>query len=243
MARAPRAKKPDQTQQLLELLQRWARKAGVTRNPYVGGLSEALEENDDLHIWATLDPMEYLPYPVVTEGVKVARLVRFITIIRNVLVFAPVALTWAAVGQATSAFSVYVQENGSSVVNFLDFWQNGYDVLGEEWRISNVAQLDFIIILIVIVLTVYISIAGSRASEATARMEAEIDNERTAVAIAINQVLYSKRTVTNVTMNASLAASLTKLLNATKALESSSKAIDKTSKTFEKTSKRFRLDA
>jgi hypothetical protein len=136
-----------------------------------------------------------------------------------------------------------VQENGSAVVNFLDFWQNGYDVLGEEWRISNVAQLDFIIILIVIVLTVYVSIAGSRASEATARMEAEIDNERTAVAIAINQVLYSKRTVTNVTMNASLAASLTKLLNATKALESSSKAIDKTSKTFEKTSKRFRLDA
>jgi hypothetical protein len=156
-----------------------------------------------------------------------------------VLVFAPVALTWAAVGQATSGFSAYVKENGANVVNFLDFWQNGYGYIGTEWRIANVAQLDFLIILIVIGLTIYISIAGSRAAEAQAKLEAEIDNDRTAVAIEISTFLYSKRQVTNVTMNQSLTALLSKLLNATDALESSSKAIAVTSKNFEKASRKI----
>ena len=239
MARAVGAKKNFQADALLQHLGSWARRAGVTNTPYVAGLTAALNAKKDLHIWATLDPMQYLPYPIISVGLRVARLVRILTVLRNVLVFAPVALTWAAVGQATSGFSEYVAENGANVVNFLDFWQNGYGYLGNEWRISTVAQLDFVIIMIVIALTVYISIAGTRASEAQAKLEAEIDSDRTAVAIEIAAFLYSKRQVTNVTMNQSLAATLSKLLNATDALENSSKAIATTSKNFEKASRKI----
>jgi len=239
MARAVGAKKNFQADALLQHLGSWARRAGVTNTPYVAGLTAALNAKKDLHIWATLDPLQYLPYPIISVGLRVARLVRILTVLRNVLVFAPVALTWAAVGEATSGFSEYVAENGANVVNFLDFWQNGYGYLGNEWRISTVAQLDFVIIMIVIALTVYISIAGTRASEAQAKLEAEIDSDRTAVAIEIAAFLYSKRQVTNVTMNQSLAATLSKLLNATDALENSSKAIATTSKNFEKASRKI----
>lgn len=239
MARAVSAKKNFQADALLQHLGSWARRAGVTNTPYVAGLTAAINAKKDLHIWATLDPMQYLPYPIISIGLRVARLVRILTVLRNVLVFAPVALTWAAVGEATSGFSEYVAENGASVVNFLDFWQNGYGYLGNEWRISVVAQLDFVIIMIVIALTVYISFAGARASEAQAKLEAEIDSDRTAVAIEIAAFLYSKRQVTNVTMNQSLAATLSKLLNATDALENSSKAIATTSKNFEKASRKI----
>jgi hypothetical protein len=177
-----------------------------------------------------MNPVEYLPQPEITEGIAIARWARLITLIRNVLVFAPVALTWAAVGQATTAFSVYVKENGADVVNFLDFWQNGYEVLGEEWRISNVAFLDFVIILIVIILTIVASAFGKRASEEQAAFDIEIERERIGLAVEISSFLFDKQKATNVTMNASLAGAIAKLLNATDALEDVAKNLAKSVK-------------
>ena len=208
----------------------WSRKYKVDRDPYVTGLSSSLREKKNLPIWASMNPVEYLPQPEITEGLAVARWARLLTLIRNVLVFAPVALTWAAVGEATTAFSEYVKENGADVVNFLDFWQNGYGVLGEEWRISNVAFLDFIIILIVIILTLIASVFGKRASEAQALFEQQIERERVGLAVEINTYLFDKQKATNVTMNASLAGAIAKLLNATDALEDVAKNLAKTTK-------------
>ena len=208
----------------------WSRKYRVATDPYVTGLSSSLREKKNLQIWAAMNPVEYLPQPEITEGIAVARWARLLTLIRNVLVFAPVALTWAAVGQATTAFSEYVKENGADVVNFLDFWQNGYGVLGEEWRIANVAYLDFVIILIVIVLTLIASVFGKRATEAQSSFEQQIERERIGLAVEINTFLFDKQKVTNVTMNASLAGAIAKLLNATDALEDVSKNLAKTTK-------------
>lgn len=208
----------------------WARKYRVSRDPYVNGLATSLREKKNLQIWASMNPVEYLPQPEITEGLAIARWARLLTLIRNVLVFAPVALTWAAVGQATSAFSRYVAENGADVVNFLDFWENGYGYLGSEWQISHVAFLDFIIILIVIILTLIASVFGKRASESQASFEQEIERERIGLAVEINSFLFDKQKATNVTMNASLAGAIAKLLNATDALEEVSKNLAKTSK-------------
>ena len=216
--------------ELADQVDLWARKYQVSRDPYVNGLSSSLREKKNLPIWASMNPVEYLPQPEITEGLSVARWARLLTLIRNVLVFAPVALTWAAVGEATTAFSEYVKENGADVVNFLDFWQNGYGVLGEEWRISNVAFLDFIIILIVIILTLIASVFGKRASEAQASFEQQIERERVGLAVEINTYLFDKQKATNVTMNASLAGAIAKLLNATDALEDVAKNLAKTTK-------------
>ncbi len=208
----------------------WASKYRVSRDPYVNGLATSLREKKNLQIWASMNPVEYLPQPEITEGLAIARWARLLTLIRNVLVFAPVALTWAAVGQATSAFSRYVAENGADVVNFLDFWENGYGYLGSEWQISHVAFLDFIIILIVIILTLIASVFGKRASESQALFEQEIERERIGLAVEINSFLFDKQKATNVTMNASLAGAIAKLLNATDALEEVSKNLAKASK-------------
>ena len=208
----------------------WARKYRVSRDPYVTGLSASLREKKNLPIWASMNPVEYLPHPEITEGIAVARWARLLTLIRNVLVFAPVALTWAAVGQATTAFSVYVKENGADVVNFLDFWQNGYGVLGNEWKIANVARLDFLIILVVIILTLIASVFGKRATDEQGEYEQQIERERVGLAVDINNYLFDKQKATNVTMNASLAGAIAKLLNATDALEEVAKNLAKTTK-------------
>ena len=216
--------------ELADKVDLWARKYRVSRDPYVTGLSTSLRAKKNLQIWASMNPVEYLPQPEITEGIAVARWARLITLIRNVLVFAPVALTWAAVGQATTAFSKYVKVNGADVVNFLDFWQNGYGVLGNEWKIANVAQLDFLIILVVIILTLVASVFGRRATSEQAAYEEQIERERIGLAVEITSFLFDKQKATNVTMNASLAGAIAKLLNATDALEDVAKSLAKTTK-------------
>jgi hypothetical protein len=216
--------------ELADQVDLWARKYRVSRDPYVTGLSSSLREKKNLQIWASMNPVEYLPHPEIIEGIAVAKWARLLTLIRNVLVFAPVALTWAAVGQATTAFSKYVKENGADVVNFLDFWQNGYGVLGNEWKIANVAQLDFLIILVVIILTLVASVFGRRATSEQAAYEEQIERERIGLAVEITSFLFDKQKATNVTMNASLAGAIAKLLNATDALEDVAKNLAKTTK-------------
>ena len=216
--------------ELADQVDSWAYKYQVSRDPYTNGLSNSLREKKNLQIWAAMNPIEFLPQPEITEGIAIAQWARLLTLIRNVLVFAPVALTWAAVGQATSAFSRYVDENGADVVNFLDFWENGYGYLGTEWQISHVAFLDFLIILVVIILTLIASVFGKRASELQAKFDQQIERERIGLAVEINSFLFDKQKATNVSMNASLAGAIAKLLNATDSLEDVTKNLAKTTK-------------
>jgi hypothetical protein len=223
-------KKVQPTTVLAEKLEDWSRLRGVERDPYLSQLTESLKERKNLHIWAELQPLDFLPYPKSDAQNRKSDLVRILTIIRNVLVFAPVALTWAAVSAATTGFAAYTKENGASVVNFLDFWQNGYGYLSDKWKIGEVARLDFILVMIVIVLTLFVSIVGHRAQELRNKEEALIDQERSIIAIEIAQVLHDKRKVTTVTMNQALAGSISRLVNATHNLESAAKEINKAQK-------------
>lgn len=223
-------KKVQPTTVLAEKLEDWSRLRGVERDPYLSQLTESLRERKNLHIWAELQPLDFLPYPKSSAQNRKSDLVRILTLIRNVLVFAPVALTWAAVSAATTGFAAYTKENGASVVNFLDFWQNGYGYLSDKWKIGEVARLDFILVMIVIVLTLFVSIVGHRSQELRNEEEALIDQERSIMALEIAQVLHDKRKVTTVTMNQALAGSISRLVNATHNLESAAKDINKAQK-------------
>ena len=234
---APRQpRKPQAVDQLAGSISAWISRHNLQSDPYLTGLLTAIESKRDLHIWAELDPNKYLPHPEAKSGSATERLVRILTVVRNVLVFAPVALTWAAVGEATTGFSKYIAANGADVVNFLDFWQNGYDVLGEEWRIGNVARLDFFIVLVVIALTLYVSRGGYKAETLNNAEEVEIDRERLALAIEIHAALHDKRKITTVTMNASLAGAISRLVGASHNLEDASKFIEKASRKLPKQS-------
>lgn len=232
---APRKpRKPQAIDALAGSISTWIARYNLQSDPYLNGLLAAIHDKKDLHIWAELDPNDYLPHPNSRAGFAKARLVRILTVIRNVLVFAPVALTWAAVSAATTGFSQYIKDNGADVVNFLDFWQNGYDILGNEWKIGNVARLDFIIVLIVIGLTLYVSQVGHTVDELKNADEDAIDSERLALAIEIHAALHDKKKISTVTMNASLAGAISRLVSATHNLEDASHAIEKASRKMPK---------
>ena len=223
-----RAKKILEHEVLRDSLSSWATKHGFINDPYVSGLVLALDKRRNLSMWATLSPLEYLPRPE-AKG-KRARFLRLVTLVRNTLIFAPVALTWAAVGKATTAFGIYVNQNAGSVVNFLEFWQNGYGVLDKKWTIGHIAALDFILILAVILLIVYLHFANDKEREFRLKSEANFDNERMALGISLHEYLFSKRTTDNVKMNQNLATVTQDLLQTTSSLNKVAKTVEKASK-------------
>ena len=204
---------------LAELVQSWAVRHRIASDPYVRGLISALVESKNLAMWASIDALMYLPHPRVTSEDGVRNFYRKLNAIRNTLVFAPVALTWLAVGKATSAFREFVDQNSTATVNFLEFWQNGYDVLGSEWRLSSIAFLDFLIVFAVIVITIFSNYVSDKSEIRLRNEEYEIEQERAELAIAIKEYLFTKQTITRATLNSGVATAIENLVQATENIQ------------------------
>ena len=205
----------------------WAKKYGVNNDPYVLQLVTNLRTRKNLTFLASLNHFDLLPNPELQSTKKREDLNRMLAVARNMLVFLPVAITWFAVSKATSAFSLYTSKNSVSVVNFLEFWQNGYGVLAKEWTIGRVALLDFLLIVLVILLTLVTSYLGNKNQINRQKEIEKIDAERTSIAINISSYLFDKQTVTPLSMNQNLATALSKLLNATESLDKSTSILEK----------------
>jgi len=215
----PRIPKLEKNRILAELIERWARKYGLMRDPYVARLLVALKENQNLAMWSAMEPMQMLPYATPVSGLKLQKLAARLSILRNALVFAPVAFTWLAVGQATTAFQKFVETNSTATVNFLEFWQNGYDVLDEKWRISTVALTDALIVFIVIFLSVGATYLADIANYRSQEEDSVLLEERAELALAIKEYLYTKQTVTRLTLNQGIATAIENLVEATENLQ------------------------
>jgi len=215
---------------LANSIQSWSTQYGLSADPYLAQLLQAVASRKNLPMWASLDPLEYLPHAKVQSHKRLHLVALVMAVLRNSLVFLPVALTWFAISQATSAFATYTSNNTLSVVNFLDFWENGYGVLSHTWALSNVATLDFEIILLIITLTILITVLDRRLKELGNRALQEADDQRINMALAISTYLFDQQRVTNVTVNQSLARAMRDLLNSTELLEKTSKELNRTVK-------------
>jgi hypothetical protein len=208
----------------------WAIENNVTDDPYLFGLIEGIEKRKNISMWASIDPLQYLPHPESDAGAKYLLRGRFVAIFRNILVYFPVALTWKAVSEATKAFAKFVELNGATTVNFLEFWQNGYKVLSSTWTIANVAQLDFLIILIVIALSFLASYMHERGVSLRNADNELIENERIRLGLHIMEYLHDKKSVTSGNISARLASSVQNLIASSNSLSETTKRIETTNK-------------
>ena len=223
-------KKVDDAKVLADQIAAWADLNGHVDDPYVVGLVNGLYKKRDLSMWASLDPLQMLPYAQSRRGESQLKYGRIFAIIRNILVFAPVAITWKGVEQASVAFSKFIENNNASTVNFLEFWQNGYGVLPDFWTISNIARLDYSLVGVIILLSVVSIYLTERAKSLRASDRVVLDGDRTHLAIQITSYLFDKRAINNVTMNEGLATALQNLQNTTKSLEVSIGRLENASK-------------
>jgi hypothetical protein len=230
---ATRKKKSSPTE-LISEIKTWASINHCEGDALVLTLLEDLESGQDLDAWASLASFEILPPVEYKAGDKRIRLANIISIIRNILVFVPVALTWIAVSKATTAFEQYTTANPSAVVNFLEFWQNGYGVLSKDWTIGHVAFLDFAIIAIVIALSLVVSFMELQHKKTMRTVVAALQNERLSLGIKIFKYLHSQKSATLQVVNASVASSIRNLLATSKEMAKTSKELAKDVKKFGK---------
>lgn len=228
-----RARKPENEADLLaDRLEEWARTHKVLNDSYVSGLMTALRERENLPLWAEINPLDYLPRPETSADRRISTLTRRLSILRGVLLFTPVALTWLAVGEASRGFSEYIQENPNAVVNFLEFWQNGYGYISELATLTKIAFFDFSIIMAVIVLTVIVASTTRKGQRVRAEEIARIEAERFELGLLLSQFLFDKRNITPLTMKDSLSKSIQSLANSTKSLNESAKSLQKLTKSL-----------
>lgn len=228
MATARSRKKSEApNQELIEDLKSWARSNGSSSDALVSELVTDLEQMRDLSTWASLPTIELLPPINSSKADRKITIANRIAIIRNILVFVPVALTWIAVSKATAAFGAYTSANKSAVVNFLEFWQNGYGVLAKEWTIGQVAFTDFAIITLVIVLSLTVSFMEIQHKKILSSEVSKRENERMALGIRLHKYLESKKVSTPEVVNANVSNSVRNLLTASKDLAKTSKDLSK----------------
>ena len=139
--------------------------------------------------------------------------------------FIPVAITWEAVSKATEAFAKFVEANNATTVNFLEFWQNGYDVLPAFWTISRIASLDFAIILGVIALSLASTYFNTRGSKINKVEVNQLEAESLEMALALKMYLYSMREIDKNNVEEGISSSVAALLSATSSLSKSAKQL------------------
>jgi len=222
-----RAKKVSRNTELADSIDTWAKENKLSDDQYLSRVSAAIRGNRNLAMWAALDPTEHVPFISSKSNTAAQSVNHILTIIRNVLVFFPVALTWIAVSKATTAFSLYTSKNAVAVVNFLDFWQNGYGILSKEWTIGRVAFIDFVLILIVIILTLVTALLSRRNDIVQSTHERDVDNSRTGLILDISEFLFDKQKITTTIINQSISKSVQDLKNASTVLDKSTLKVEK----------------
>lgn len=200
-------------------LEAWARKWSCQADPYVKGLSLAIAQRDDLTMWASLSPREHLPYPTQDKNGGVVDLIsRTLNLIRNVLVFVPVAITWFAIGKATEAYGQFTLDRPNTGVNFLQFWQSGgfegKQYLSGFWQIGDVARFDAMLIALIVLLTLVVGAVTAQRERTIAKFEESADGDRLKLGFVLSHALHGRRSASPESIGESLAEALNDLTQA-----------------------------
>jgi hypothetical protein len=197
----------------------WAQQWDVTTDPFVKGLNEAIQQNSDLGMWSSLDPTQLLP-DMPDQTTIFHRLGSGLALLRNVLVFLPVAITWQAIAKATEAYTTWFPAEDptqkDTEKNFLDFWANGYGVLDNKYTLPHIGILDFWIIIAIIVISLTATGLTARGDKANEDLRQVFESERLTIAIRIRRALHGKREASPESIATSLADALADLNQTTR---------------------------
>ena len=196
---------------LLKRFSSWATKHDVIEDPYVLNLIKDISEERNIHFWSHEDPAELLPSLEVKEGQGYIKFGKYLAIVRNLLVFLPVAVTWKAVSDATTGFAEFVSTNNATPVNFLEFWQNGYGYLDKFWTIGSIAEFDFWIIIFVITISLFSNIMQNSGQKIYDVVFNKEEKERISLAIEIKKYLFNAKPLESHNINQETLTSLDKL--------------------------------
>jgi hypothetical protein len=201
----------NQNLDLAQSLSLWGIKHQVEDDIYLKSLAESLQSGMGLQALAQYDATQTLPHPEIAAGSRQISLAENLISVRNILVFVPVAFTWAGISQATAAYSTYTAVNPNTIVNFFDFWENGYGVLDKFWTLSSITRIGFLLLTLIIIASSAIAVLQKKAMKEKRVSEREIDRERFELGFQVNQFLFQFKSITPVVLNQNSLAAVREL--------------------------------
>lgn len=203
---------------LLSRLESWSSRYNLEQDPYLSSVQQAIQNSSALDFWSTLDPEENLPHPQSVAGKTQIRAARYLAILRNVSVFLPVGITWKAISEATTGFAEFTSSMAAAPVNFLEFWQDGYGYLDSKWRIGNVAELDFWIIVGIIFLTLLCTSLLNYGKSLQQKEKEILERERQVIVLELKAYFAYPRKIAKKDVDETLSRALKNLTSATEAI-------------------------
>lgn len=228
-------RKPAITRENIELSEKvlaWATIQGISNSERVLELVSDLVERKNWAYWSSRMASEILPSIPLKRSKVLRHWYRRVIFLRNLLVFLPVTITWIAISESSSAFSQYINANEGSVINFLEFWQDGYGYLSPIWRLSTVALIDFLILAFIMLLTISLQFLSSRADQVEREELSEQAKSREQLSKELFEFFSRNQKVTPLTMDRTLATALRDLSKTTSNLERLTKELGKSVKGF-----------
>lgn len=229
----PPKKAPAPHTQLVMRLREWALRNKVQDHPFLTGISEALENQSDLQFWSNYSMLAEFPNSLASEDFANNKYLNYFHQFRNVMVFAPIAFTWASISTVATNYAHFTKAHANINLNFLDFWENGYSVMNPIWKLSNVAIIDFFIILSIMISSIVIVIIENKNENNRLQYSEANDYERIKLALEIDRVLQKYRNPTSLSIKSDLKRASADLQKITSNLQQSSKEIKTYSKSVQ----------
>ena len=196
----------------------WALSNGLLENSRIRDLTRDLENQSNMAYWSSFGPDDILPVARPEVLLKLKSWYQRVVFLRNLLVFLPVTITWIAISEASSSFSEFTAANTGSIVNFLQFWQDGYGFLAPIWRLSSIAMIDFFILALIMLLTTSLPFINSRIRRIEDRSDESSFQAREELGKDLFEFFVKSQEVTPLTFNRTLAKSLRDLSKSPKIL-------------------------
>jgi hypothetical protein len=134
-----------------------------------------------------------------------AKMAKFVEVLRNLLLFVPVMVTWIAIDHASSEYSS--EENGTRT--FLEAWN------ATAWSLQRVAFIDALLIGILIVMTLLSHLLDARAESKARTLDEESDVRFRTMMVKVGLFLHGFRQITPSALKGGLADAVNQLKAAT----------------------------
>ncbi len=177
-------------------------------------LGDAVDGGQAADIWASADIFQLIDPDTIAEQVRTRGigddLVKVLELLRNALVFLPIAVTWIGIWLALESYGAAIQANPAlAEQSFLFLWQQGFE--GRmPLTLSTIALIDGFLLSLVFVLTL---IVLSRNNQKDRHAE-DVRDDLASVLADASLVLTHRRTQQNLTLTSQFERVAQELLTA-----------------------------
>lgn len=191
-----------------DALKKWMDEEGVhIRNREIlDRLHKDIRANRKMNEWGSF-PLDDLLRPPMRDftTLPMAKLANFVTVIRNLLLFFPVLVTWYAIEHAANAYNDPINEGKT----FLQAWSS------IDFSLQRVALIDAIVIAVLIGLTLASHLLDARAEDQARKLDEASDSRFRLMMVNVGLYLHGFRQITPSALKGGLADAVNQLKAAT----------------------------